>query len=181
MWDVWFHSQIVCSNVRLPCLLLIRFWAKNPYYQNKLLYFLNWQWQAVKNWASFLKIKHLKNWSYQKYSFYKKGGHLHWHSSMKKKSQKFHWFFTETIDFESSQLCQLIKCNNFLWGYWLFDKNLSKFESLLENSTTHITIGSVAILEEYMKNGGRTPVKYGQCWVFAAVSTTICRALGMYI
>jgi hypothetical protein len=22
-WDVWFHGQIVCSNVRLPCLLLI--------------------------------------------------------------------------------------------------------------------------------------------------------------
>ena len=25
--------------------------------------------------------------------------------------------------------------------------------------------GSVPILEEYMKNGGRSPVKYGQCWV----------------
>ena len=24
MWE-WFHSQIVCSNVRLPCLLLIRY------------------------------------------------------------------------------------------------------------------------------------------------------------
>jgi transglutaminase 1 len=32
--------------------------------------------------------------------------------------------------------------------------------------------GSVAILEEYMRNGGRTPVKYGQCWVFSAVVTT---------
>ena len=39
--------------------------------------------------------------------------------------------------------------------------------------------GSVSILEEYMKNGGQTPVKYGQCWVFAGVTTTICRALGM--
>ena len=25
MWDVWFQSQIVYSNIRLPCLLLIRF------------------------------------------------------------------------------------------------------------------------------------------------------------
>ena len=24
VWDVWLHSQIVCCNVRLPCLLLIR-------------------------------------------------------------------------------------------------------------------------------------------------------------
>ena len=30
--------------------------------------------------------------------------------------------------------------------------------------------GSVAILKEYMEN--RRPVKYGQCWVFAAVATT---------
>ena len=24
LYDVWFHSQIVCSNVRLPCILTIR-------------------------------------------------------------------------------------------------------------------------------------------------------------
>ena len=24
LWDVWFHSQIVCCKIRLPCLLLIR-------------------------------------------------------------------------------------------------------------------------------------------------------------
>ena len=38
--------------------------------------------------------------------------------------------------------------------------------------------GSVRILEEYMKTGGK-PVKYGQCWVFAGLMTTICRALGL--
>jgi len=39
--------------------------------------------------------------------------------------------------------------------------------------------GSVAILEKYMEGQGRQPVKYGQCWVFSAVTTTICRALGL--
>ncbi|KAB7506349.1 Hemocyte protein-glutamine gamma-glutamyltransferase [Armadillidium nasatum] len=38
--------------------------------------------------------------------------------------------------------------------------------------------GSVRILEEYVKNGF-TPVRYGQCWVFSALATTICRALGI--
>ncbi|XP_041375414.1 protein-glutamine gamma-glutamyltransferase K-like [Gigantopelta aegis] len=37
--------------------------------------------------------------------------------------------------------------------------------------------GSVAILEEYYKTS--MPVKYGQCWVFSGVVTTICRALGI--
>ena len=39
--------------------------------------------------------------------------------------------------------------------------------------------GSVPILEEYMKSGGNASVKYGQCWVFSGVVTTICRALGI--
>eukprot|EP00092_Neocalanus_flemingeri_P008907 GFUD01009582.1.p1 GENE.GFUD01009582.1~~GFUD01009582.1.p1 ORF type:complete len:767 (-),score=186.34 GFUD01009582.1:232-2472(-) len=38
--------------------------------------------------------------------------------------------------------------------------------------------GSAAILEQYVANRGR-PVKYGQCWVFSAVVTTICRAIGL--
>jgi len=38
--------------------------------------------------------------------------------------------------------------------------------------------GSVRILEEYVKNGHQ-PVKYGQCWVFSALTTTVCRALGI--
>ncbi|KAG0725052.1 Hemocyte protein-glutamine gamma-glutamyltransferase [Chionoecetes opilio] len=38
--------------------------------------------------------------------------------------------------------------------------------------------GSVRILEEYVKSGYQ-PVKYGQCWVFSALVTTVCRALGI--
>lgn len=38
--------------------------------------------------------------------------------------------------------------------------------------------GSVRILDEY-KNSGYKPVKFGQCWVFSALTVTICRALGI--
>ena len=37
--------------------------------------------------------------------------------------------------------------------------------------------GSVPILEEFVETG--ESVKYGQCWVFAGVVTTVCRALGI--
>ncbi|PBC33779.1 Hemocyte protein-glutamine gamma-glutamyltransferase [Apis cerana cerana] len=37
--------------------------------------------------------------------------------------------------------------------------------------------GSVPILEQFLETG--ESVKYGQCWVFAGVVTTVCRALGI--
>ncbi|XP_046544204.1 annulin-like [Haliotis rubra] len=38
-------------------------------------------------------------------------------------------------------------------------------------------VGSENILLKYMKTG--KPVRYGQCWVFSAVTTTVCRAIGL--
>ncbi|KAL4705624.1 hypothetical protein ACJJTC_002010 [Scirpophaga incertulas] len=38
-------------------------------------------------------------------------------------------------------------------------------------------IGSVDILAQYLET--QEPVPYGQCWVFAGVVTTVCRALGI--
>lgn len=37
--------------------------------------------------------------------------------------------------------------------------------------------GSMSILQQFYKT--KKPVKYGQCWVFSGVCTTICRALGI--
>ncbi|XP_076321349.1 annulin-like isoform X1 [Tachypleus tridentatus] len=37
--------------------------------------------------------------------------------------------------------------------------------------------GSVAILQQFFKT--KKPVKFGQCWVFSGVCTTVCRALGI--
>ncbi|CAL4095081.1 unnamed protein product [Meganyctiphanes norvegica] len=45
-----------------------------------------------------------------------------------------------------------------------------------EKNPSHWT-GSISILEQYMNRG--RPVKYGQCWVFAGVVNTVCRALGI--
>ncbi|XP_046990643.1 hemocyte protein-glutamine gamma-glutamyltransferase-like [Schistocerca americana] len=57
-----------------------------------------------------------------------------------------------------------------LWGRWR--------GPYAEGTAPHAWTGSVAILEQYLRSGGR-PVRYGQCWVFAAATVTVCRALGL--
>ncbi|XP_072132752.1 protein-glutamine gamma-glutamyltransferase 2-like [Mobula birostris] len=39
--------------------------------------------------------------------------------------------------------------------------------------------GSVAILHQWYEGGCQQPVRYGQCWVFAAVACTVLRCLGI--
>ncbi len=38
--------------------------------------------------------------------------------------------------------------------------------------------GSAPIFEQYLRSNGE-PIKFGQCWVFAGSTTTMCRALGI--
>ena len=71
--------------------------------------------------------------------------------------ERFRWFLTSKIDFESqilalfdtSPLTQFSKFNNFLWLSWFLGKNLSNFVPLLENSTTHIAI-FYSLIKHYM-------------------------------
>jgi transglutaminase 1 len=41
-----------------------------------------------------------------------------------------------------------------------------------------VWVGSAQILNQYYSSNG-SPVRYGQCWVFGAVATTLARSLGI--
>ncbi|XP_014253448.1 hemocyte protein-glutamine gamma-glutamyltransferase-like [Cimex lectularius] len=47
-----------------------------------------------------------------------------------------------------------------------------------DGTSPHAWTGSAPIMEEFLKTGA-TPVSYAQCWVFAGLVTTVCRALGL--
>ncbi|XP_063052954.1 protein-glutamine gamma-glutamyltransferase 2-like [Engraulis encrasicolus] len=57
-----------------------------------------------------------------------------------------------------------------LWGKWTGEYSDGV-------APTHWT-GSVSILKRWTEDG-RRPVRYGQCWVFAAVACTVLRCLGI--
>ena len=60
--------------------------------------------------------------------------------------------------------------NGILWGRWT--------ETYPPNSTEPSEwVGSVEILRQYLLN--EEPVRYGQCWVFSGVLTTLLRCLGI--
>ncbi|XP_078508081.1 protein-glutamine gamma-glutamyltransferase 5 [Lissotriton helveticus] len=73
----------------------------------------------------------------------------------------------------SRVICAMINSNDddgVLEGKWNGD-----FSSGVSPSTWN---GSVAILRKWQESGHQ-PVKYGQCWVFAAVMCTVMRCLGI--
>ncbi|XP_041969290.1 annulin-like isoform X2 [Aricia agestis] len=62
--------------------------------------------------------------------------------------------------------------NGVLFGNW--GKELSDYSG---GSHPLKWVGSLAILQKYYEK--KKPVKYAQCWVYAGVLTTVCRALGI--
>ncbi|XP_063052431.1 protein-glutamine gamma-glutamyltransferase 2-like [Engraulis encrasicolus] len=67
----------------------------------------------------------------------------------------------------------MVNCNDdsgLLWGRW--DGNYA------DGVAPSRWNGSVSILRRW-SDGGRRPVQYGQCWVFAAVACTVMRCLGI--
>ncbi|XP_074068010.1 protein-glutamine gamma-glutamyltransferase 2 [Macrotis lagotis] len=73
----------------------------------------------------------------------------------------------------SRVISAMVNCNDdkgILYGRW--DNNYKEGISPME------WIGSVDILRRWKKSGCY-PVKYGQCWVFAAVACTVFRCLGI--
>ncbi|XP_059353228.1 hemocyte protein-glutamine gamma-glutamyltransferase-like isoform X1 [Daphnia carinata] len=70
-------------------------------------------------------------------------------------------------------IASIINAND---GFGLLE---GKWEGSFEDGVCPwVWTGSSKIFEHYLRNGSK-PVKYGQCWVFAAVATSIFRALGI--
>uniref|UniRef100_F6QUA3 protein-glutamine gamma-glutamyltransferase n=1 Tax=Ciona intestinalis TaxID=7719 RepID=F6QUA3_CIOIN len=73
----------------------------------------------------------------------------------------------------SRLLSAMVNCNDdngVLWGRWD-----GKYEEGVKPTTWS---GSVAILKQWNQTK-MNPVKYGQCWVFSGLLTTVLRALGI--
>ena len=91
---------------------------------------------SCQNLSIILEIKLFKNWCYQKMSI-TKNELLSWYYSMKKNWERFRWFLTSKIDFESqilalfdtSPLHQFSQLNNFLWICWCFRQKSFQFST----------------------------------------------------
>ncbi|KAG9508704.1 hypothetical protein GZH46_02794, partial [Fragariocoptes setiger] len=59
-------------------------------------------------------------------------------------------------------------------GYWPNDGARNAYRG---GTNPYNFTGSTTIMQQFYKT--HKPVKYGQCWVFAGVATTMCRALGI--
>ncbi|XP_044576670.1 hemocyte protein-glutamine gamma-glutamyltransferase-like isoform X2 [Cotesia glomerata] len=77
-------------------------------------------------------------------------------------------------------ISKMVNCYNIIDDKEVFNGILfGRWDGKYEDGTAPAAwTGSVPILEQYLESGGDY-VKYGQCWVFAGVVTTICRALGL--
>ncbi|XP_053404049.1 annulin-like isoform X2 [Mercenaria mercenaria] len=73
---------------------------------------------------------------------------------------------------EMSSLVNSCDNSGVLAGKWA-----SKEEHYSAGKVPWYWTGSAEILDQYLKN--KKPVKYGQCWVFSGVLTTVCRSLGI--
>ncbi|KAK0181356.1 hypothetical protein PV327_003648 [Microctonus hyperodae] len=80
----------------------------------------------------------------------------------------------------SRTISKMVNCYNIQNGDEVFNGVLfGRWDGDYEDGTAPAAwTGSVPILEQYLESGGEY-VKYGQCWVFAGVVATICRALGL--
>ena len=63
--------------------------------------------------------------------------------------------------------------NGVIWGNWSGRYGDGTAPSKWTSSS--------AILGEYVRNGGETPVKWGQCFAFAGCLTSVLRCLGVMI
>ncbi|GFN82586.1 protein-glutamine gamma-glutamyltransferase 4, partial [Plakobranchus ocellatus] len=89
------------------------------------------------------------------------------------------WFYDQFLEgMLEASLHLLRKANDFTITSKMGDPvYIARALSRIDGTRPLSWMGSAPILEQYMDTG--LPVKYGQCWVFSHVFTTVARALGL--